>query len=323
MRIPAIITEQSITVTGPDFVPRAIPRSHPNFERVRTALENDGTWADIKDLVDLPKAITDFTKGRIAVRDGVLFYDNKVVDNLLSKRILDLIADKKERTADPLIKFMENVNLNPSMRAVEGLYEWLEKSNLPITPDGCIIAWKIVRENYRDIHSGKFDNSVGQVVQVARNHVDENPDRTCSYGLHFCSSEYLPHFSHSGGKDRIMVLKIHPKDVVAFPRDYNTAKGRCCKYEVIGEIENREVARDMFAGIQVCRAFGQAGFDPGDTSPEIGAKYLTRGGDTIEIVEDTGHATYPFKADNGASYSVDGEYLVGTETLNDLVERLA
>ena len=35
-----------------------------------------------------------------------------------------------------------------------------------------------------------------------------------------------------------MIVKISPADVVSIPSDYNNAKGRACKYEVIGEIGN-------------------------------------------------------------------------------------
>ena len=33
-----------------------------------------------------------------------------------------------------------------------------------------------------------------------------------------------------------MILKINPRDVVSIPTDYNDSKGRCCRYEVIGEV---------------------------------------------------------------------------------------
>jgi hypothetical protein len=69
---------------------------------------------------------------------------------------------------------------------------------------------------------------------MPRNKVDEDKDRTCSYGLHFCSISYLPHFSDSCG-GHTMIVKINPKDVVAIPADYNNTKGRTCRYEVIGE----------------------------------------------------------------------------------------
>ena len=33
-----------------------------------------------------------------------------------------------------------------------------------------------------------------------------------------------------------MIVKINPRDVVSIPTDYNNAKGRACRYEVIGEV---------------------------------------------------------------------------------------
>jgi hypothetical protein len=138
---------------------------------------------------------------------------------------------------EPLVNFMENLMTNPSKRAVTELYGFLEKNSLPITPDGCFLAYKKVRNDFLDIHSGTMDNSVGKIVEMERNEVDDNKDQTCSTGLHFCSQDYLPHFGN-GYDSRVVILKINPADVVSIPSDYNNAKGRACKYEVIGEIGN-------------------------------------------------------------------------------------
>jgi len=78
-----------------------------------------------------------------------------------------------------------------------------------------------------------MDNSVGNVLEMPRNEVDADKDRTCSTGLHFCSYDYLKSF-HG---ERVVVLKINPKDVVSIPSDYNNSKGRTCRYEVVDEIE--------------------------------------------------------------------------------------
>ncbi|MHA1290409.1 MAG: hypothetical protein ACTSPB_23760 [Candidatus Thorarchaeota archaeon] len=129
---------------------------------------------------------------------------------------------------------MTNLKDNPSKRAVDELYGFLEKNLLPLTPDGHFVAYKKVRDNYMDIHSGTFNNSVGQICEMARNEVDEDKDRTCSSGLHFCSLEYLPSFGGWSGS-RVMLVKINPRDVVSIPSDYNNSKGRACRYEVIGE----------------------------------------------------------------------------------------
>jgi hypothetical protein len=73
---------------------------------------------------------------------------------------------------------------------------------------------------------------VGKTVEMERNQVDDDKDHTCSTGLHFCSQDYLNHFSG----ERVMILKINPRDVVSIPADYGDTKGRCCRYEVIGEL---------------------------------------------------------------------------------------
>jgi hypothetical protein len=133
---------------------------------------------------------------------------------------------------EPMVNFMNNLMYNPSNRSVTELYGFLEKNNLPITPDGCFLAYKKVRSDYKDVHSGTFDNSPGKTVEMDRNEVDDVADRTCSHGLHFCSKEYLHHF----GGGRTVIVKINPRDVVSIPTDYNDSKGRCCRYEVISEL---------------------------------------------------------------------------------------
>jgi len=131
---------------------------------------------------------------------------------------------------------------NPSKRAVTELYGFLEKNNLPITSDGHFLAYKKVKQDYTDCYTGTMDNSVGKVVEMERNRVDDDQNNTCSTGLHFCSRDYLNHF----GGERIVIVKINPRDVVSIPTDYNNAKGRACRYEVIDEID-KEKADEAFA----------------------------------------------------------------------------
>jgi hypothetical protein len=75
-----------------------------------------------------------------------------------------------------------------------------------------------------------------------RNTVDDDQNRTCSTGLHFCSKEYLGSF----GGQRILILKINPRDVVSIPTDYNASKGRACRYEIADEID-KDKADEAFA----------------------------------------------------------------------------
>lgn len=135
-----------------------------------------------------------------------------------------------------MIAFFENLILNPSESAVKELFLFLEANELPLTDDGCFLAYKRVRDDYKDCYSGTFDNSIGSTVSMKREDVNPNRHDTCSTGLHFCSKDYLKSFYGA----HIMVLKINPKDVVSIPSDYNNAKGRCCRYEVIGELESEQ-----------------------------------------------------------------------------------
>lgn len=98
------------------------------------------------------------------------------------------------------------------------------------------MAYKMVNQDYTDCHTSKFDNSPGQVLVMKRSDVDSNRQETCSRGFHFCSVSYLSSTYGSGG--RLMQVKINPKDVVSIPPDYNFAKGRTWRYEVVKEISD-------------------------------------------------------------------------------------
>lgn len=141
-------------------------------------------------------------------------------------------------SATPMMNFISRLYDNPSPKAIDELYGFIEKCNLPITEDGCFIAYKIVEHDYMDIFSSTIRNMVGDMPVMPRHLVDDDCNQTCSRGLHFCSKEYLPCYgTSSSNTDRCMIVKISPADVVAIPSDYNNAKGRTWTYLVVGEVE--------------------------------------------------------------------------------------
>jgi hypothetical protein len=233
MSYPFIMQGNSITVVI-GSKPHTISKSHITFQKVLDAIKAQD-WNLVKDIIEPVKVVLNYGKGNVSVQGESLFWKGKPMHNALSTRMISMLQDGFP--IEPLVNFMENLMTNPSKRAVTELYGFLEKNSLPITPDGHFLAYKKVRNDYLDIHSGTMDNSVGKVVEMERNEVDDNKDQTCSTGLHFCSQEYLPHFGNSSDS-RVVIVKINPADVVSIPSDYNNAKGRACKYEVIGEIGN-------------------------------------------------------------------------------------
>lgn len=214
--------------------PYTVASDHPRYADLVSALragDEDAAIAIVTASAEISAMLSAF--GDVQVFGGHVTYKGHQMHNYLVDRIMDAVAQQHDIT--PLGLFLDNVMKNPSRRATEGLYAWCEKARMPLTRDGCIIAYKIVNTDFTDCYTGKFDNSPGKTVEVARNQVDEDPDRTCSYGLHFCSADYLPHYGPSNKK--IVLVKVNPADVVAFPRDYNLAKARCCKYEVLEEVD--------------------------------------------------------------------------------------
>lgn len=230
---PAVIITGSgkiaATISGQSY---AVDTDHPKYAQILDAVRGRN-WDEFVNLINISKQVQTYLDGTDAILDeGAINYRGQVISNTLTKRILNFMRDGLPH--EPLLRFFKNLMENPSKRAVDELYDFLEAGELPITEDGCFLAFKNVRSNYYDIHSGKFRNQVGDTCEMPRNGVDEDKQRTCSFGLHFCSIKYLPHFTDSDG-GKTMIVKINPKDVVAIPADYNNTKGRTCKYEVVAE----------------------------------------------------------------------------------------
>jgi hypothetical protein len=229
-----IITRSGISaiINGTSYV---VETDHPKYQQALEAVRQKN-WSHFVNLVNISKQVQNYFDGTdVEIKDGSINYHGQVIHNTLTKRILNFMRDGLPH--EPLLNFFKNLMENPSKRAVDELYDFLEAGELPITEDGHFLAFKNVRSNYLDIHSGKFDNSVGKVCEMPRNGVDEDKERTCSYGLHFCSIKYLPHFTDSDG-GKTMIVKINPRDVVAIPADYNNTKGRTCRYEVVAEYKD-------------------------------------------------------------------------------------
>ena len=231
MSYPFIIQGNNITVVIGNK-PHTIAKSHITYSKVVDAIKA-GDWAKVADLVEPKKVVLNYGKGNVSVQGEQLFWKGKPMHNALATRMITMLQD--EFPIEPLVNFMENLMTNPSKRAVDELYGFLEKNSLPITPDGHFLAYKKVRDDYMDIYSNTMLNAPGQVLEMERNEVNDDKDQTCSSGLHFCSQEYLPHFG-TGSGNRVVIVKINPRDVVSIPSDYNNAKGRTCRYEVVGEI---------------------------------------------------------------------------------------
>ena len=228
MSYPFIMQGNNVTVVIGNK-PHTISKTHITYQKVVDAIKQ-GDWETVKNIIEPKKVVLEYGQGRVSIKGETLYWDGEVFNGTIAVRMINMLQEGF--TIEPLVKFMENLLENPSKRSVDELYGFLEKNNLPITPDGHFLAYKRVRDDYKDCHSGTMDNSPGKIVSMPRYKVDDDKDKTCSSGLHFCSEGYLKHF----GGARTVIVKVNPRDVVSIPNDYNQTKGRACRYEVVGEV---------------------------------------------------------------------------------------
>jgi hypothetical protein len=242
--LPFIVTANSLTVyvDGKAFAYNA---SNELYTLIINALKARD-WDKVRNLVNVKAELVSQSGGNVTVQSGTVFYKGEPIHNAVTNRILTMLQEGF--SVEPMLLFLENLMNNPSMRAVNESYRFFEHCGLPITEDGCFLAYKMVRSDYKDIYSGKMDNSVGVTLSVPRNSVDDIATNTCSNGLHFASLEYVVNGNYGRREQghRLMVVKINPANVVSIPVDYNNSKGRACEYTIHQEIEWDQRIRDNF-----------------------------------------------------------------------------
>lgn len=221
------ITNDSVAVVV-DGKSHTVRKGAANFNELRKALL-DEEWDKISGLLTVASSLAQWAKGRFGLRsdEKKFTYLGEDLPEAMNNRILDMAAANEDPA--PLFAFYENLQRNPSKRSVDQLWNFLSHLGIPLTPDGCFLAYKGVNENYKDIHSGTIDNSPGSTVSMPRNKISDDPDEGCHQGLHVGALEYAAGFG-----PRVVICKVNPEHAVCVPNDYSFQKMRVCQYEVVG-----------------------------------------------------------------------------------------
>lgn len=204
-----------------------VAKGDSRYEAVLQAIR-DHALDDIPAIVEIERG---FEGSGLELRDGILYENDVAIPTELNGRILKY--KEAQLPYDSLLRFWDNLKKNPSFNARKMLFAFLENNGHPLTEDGCFIAYRGVTEDFKDLHTGTFDNKPGNKCEMARDLVDDNPNNTCSAGLHVACFEYAKGFG-----PRLVEVKVNPEDVVAVPTDYNGTKMRTCKFEVVQECAN-------------------------------------------------------------------------------------
>ena len=202
----------------------------PNFKPLRSALLNE-EWDDVPKHLTVLKSLREWLSGtRFHQEDDRLYFDKVEVPDSLVRRIKAMAGNGEDPTI--LFNFYERLAENPSFRSVNQLFGFLQHQGIPLTPDGHFLAYKSVDSNYKDHHSGLFDNRPGTRNFMPRNQISDDPKVACDEGFHVGALSYAQTFG--GSNTRIVICKVDPKDVVCVPYDESERKVRVCDYTVVG-----------------------------------------------------------------------------------------
>lgn len=126
---------------------------------------------------------------------------------------------------------------------VQDVLKFMERGDLPLAEDGCIIAYKVLKtpDNaetaniFVDCYSGKIKQRVGSYVCQDEKLVNPSRRTECSTGLHIARRGYLGSF----GGNIIVMVKIRPEDVIAVPHG-DANKIRVKGYHILAKIPSNE-----------------------------------------------------------------------------------
>lgn len=223
------------------------------LEIVVNAVEENSPAVLSKMLSDVTEAIS----SRIQLVDNaVLKINDREITGTLAEHIMAMVrsrrADKDSVNSETwmsLINFTESLFDNVSESVRDQLYSWMQyqirNGRLTLTPEGKFLGYKGVKADFGSIHSGPgivngvpanghLDNTPGNVIEMARDAVDDDRTRTCSTGLHVGSYDYAKSFAQG----KVVLVEVDPRDVVSVPDDYNGQKIRACKYRVVDSVKN-------------------------------------------------------------------------------------
>ena len=193
--------------------------------------------------LEVSGAINAQFNGRFQVVGNTITYAGKPIGGYLVDRMLFFMRELPKQS-ERLIKFAENLYRNPDPDVIEQLYKFLEHKNMPLTEDGCFLAYKGVNADYYSktsgnikvlkgkVKDGKIFNGIGEHIIVERKQVCADKNVGCASGLHVGSWEYANNFKGDG---KLMVIKVNPQHVCSVPLDCSWSKCRACEYEVIAE----------------------------------------------------------------------------------------
>jgi len=226
MKAPSFtVSNESITLVleGKSYTVQA---GEPNFNKLADAIHRKD-WKAVPTFLSVAKSLSAWSSGDFSVKGEVVHHKGEPVPDSLSLRIVNMLGRGED--PKPLCRYFERLDKNPSKRSRDQSFSLLQHCGIPITEDGCFLAYKGVRKDLYDCFSGTLLNAPGEVHKIDRNKVSDDPRCPCHEGLHVGAHSYARSFG-----SREVIVKVDPMNVVCVPYDYSRSKMRVCEYEVVG-----------------------------------------------------------------------------------------
>lgn len=215
-------------VDGDETVNRIITRANPSFDRLSAyLLSTDEHDVDtVRLLVDPAVAIGRSLQaefgGRVTFDLHHFYLDGVREDSVLADHIKDRVLSG-DTDWHRLVRFLVRLDANPSKRAKDAVWGWVEKHGVTIAQDGRMIGYKGLVEGVDALtgetcpvsyHSGpnnfidgvlygetgesyQVPHRLGTVISKRRADVDDNGSLACSTGLHVGAYSYAKTFGEN------------------------------------------------------------------------------------------------------------------------------
>lgn len=214
--VPSVHQDNSRMAAVQEIVANAEPANHPSFREDAQPTDTHTIVA----AVETDKG-TRIVPGVQQVRDQIK-YGAKVGSTKGMERLLQRMAaivDRRNHSVQDLLKF-------------------LERGDLPVADDGCIVAYKRLysdgKGRYNDPHTRRVSQTIGSYVCLDEGLVDLNRRNECSNGLHIGRRAYMGGFSG----DSMFICKIDPEDVMVVPHG-DPNKVRVKGYHILAKLNEK------------------------------------------------------------------------------------
>lgn len=235
--IKVLLTPKSIVVTFKDKK-RTYLKDNGDFSLVQYLILKE-QWTDLVEIMDKNAAAE--ALGLKVEKDEVVTPEGKPAHPTLVDRITDGYPNETLRA------FKARCDANVWPKAIGDLLCFLKDKAMPITKKGTFLAWKSIRKDYTDHHSGTFDNHPGKAPRMKREDCEANRSNPCGRGFHAGTYAFACGFHQ--GDQRLIIVEVDPANVTSVPHDANEQKLRCDHYTVLEEVHSGQDHKETITRI--------------------------------------------------------------------------